>query len=162
MTSLAAEWNHNSHYHRELLRAVPKPCRRALDVGCGYGEFARLLAERAEQVDALDQAREVIAQARQSSVSVANLRYIEADLVSYPLENSAYDFISAIASLHHLPFATALGKLRAALRPGGVLVVLSLYHDSTLADLLASAVGGARQSLLQTDAGIIQEEPTHV
>jgi hypothetical protein len=36
-------WNHNSHYHDLLLAAVPPGCRRALDVGCGLGTFARKL-----------------------------------------------------------------------------------------------------------------------
>jgi hypothetical protein len=28
-------WNHNLHYHRVILDAVPAGCRRSLDVGCG-------------------------------------------------------------------------------------------------------------------------------
>ncbi|CAM5436502.1 hypothetical protein [Streptomyces canus] len=28
-------WNHNVHYHRLVLDAVPDDCREALDVGCG-------------------------------------------------------------------------------------------------------------------------------
>jgi hypothetical protein len=37
-----------------------------------------------------------------------------------------YDFVSLVASLHHLPFAAALTKSAQLLRPGGVLVVLGL------------------------------------
>jgi len=34
-------WNHNIHYHRLILEAVPAGCQRALDVGCGEGMLAR-------------------------------------------------------------------------------------------------------------------------
>ncbi|WP_243730629.1 methionine biosynthesis protein MetW [Nesterenkonia salmonea] len=30
-------WNHNIHYHRLILDAVPAGARCALDVGCGNG-----------------------------------------------------------------------------------------------------------------------------
>jgi ubiquinone/menaquinone biosynthesis C-methylase UbiE len=33
-------WDHNSYYQPRLLRALPAPCERVLDVGCGKGEFA--------------------------------------------------------------------------------------------------------------------------
>lgn len=53
----------------------------------------------------------------------------------------AYEFVSCLASLHHVPFGT-VAKLREALTPGGVLAVLGLARPSTPADLaldLASA-----------------------
>jgi ubiquinone/menaquinone biosynthesis C-methylase UbiE len=53
-------WNHNRHYHRFLLRHVPQPCQQALEVGCGSGAFARLLATQAEQVLALDVSPQMI------------------------------------------------------------------------------------------------------
>ena len=40
-------WDHNSYYQPRLLRALPARCERVLDVGCGKGEFAIRLAERA-------------------------------------------------------------------------------------------------------------------
>ncbi|MGW6404449.1 class I SAM-dependent methyltransferase [Streptomyces sp. NPDC055134] len=55
-------FDHNDHYHRLLLRQLPKEGReesrgegrRALDIGCGTGRFARRLAGRGYEVDALD------------------------------------------------------------------------------------------------------------
>ena len=41
------EWNHNNHYHRFLLKQLPSKCQTILDIGCGTGEFSRLLANRA-------------------------------------------------------------------------------------------------------------------
>ena len=41
-----------------------------------------------------------------------------------------FDFIVAVASLHHLPFEQALVKMAALLRPGGVLAVLGLFRET--------------------------------
>jgi hypothetical protein len=43
-------WDHNSHYHSFLLKHVPSPRAEALDIGCGTGSFARLLAQRCKRV----------------------------------------------------------------------------------------------------------------
>src|SRR5688500_4071077 len=40
----AGRWDHNRHYHPFLLRSLPARRERALEIGCGTGEFARLLA----------------------------------------------------------------------------------------------------------------------
>jgi 2-polyprenyl-3-methyl-5-hydroxy-6-metoxy-1,4-benzoquinol methylase len=110
-------FNHNDHYHRFLLRQVPAPCRRALDVGCGSGGFARLLAGRAEAVEAFDRSPEMIAAARARPPT--RVTYRAADVHEVELPAGGYDFISCIAAIHHMPFAPTIERLRAALAPGG-------------------------------------------
>jgi 2-polyprenyl-3-methyl-5-hydroxy-6-metoxy-1,4-benzoquinol methylase len=58
------DWDHNAYYHRLLLRQMPQHCRRVLDVGCGAGAFAARLAQRSEQVDALDRSAVMIEEAK--------------------------------------------------------------------------------------------------
>lgn len=118
-------FNHNDHYHRFLLRQVPTNCGRALDVGCGSGAFARLLATRSAEVDAIDRDAGMIAVA----TGPPNVRFVRADVREHDL-GGGYDFVSCIASLHHVPFAETVTKLRDALRPGGVLAVLGLSRLS--------------------------------
>jgi trans-aconitate methyltransferase len=119
-------WNHNNHYHDLLLGAVPSDCRRALDVGCGLGTFARKLATRSSHVDALDQDA-VIQRARSLSPAVEHLHFVHADFMTWTADEP-YDFISMIAVVHHLPLRSALMKASALLRPGGVLAVLGLHR----------------------------------
>ena len=47
-------WTANNHYHDFLLSHVPQNCDNALEIGCGTGAFARLLAKRSKRVIALD------------------------------------------------------------------------------------------------------------
>jgi len=107
-------WNHNTHYHDRLLRAVPRPCRRALDVGCGVGQFARVLAGVANTVDALDADAAVIRDARARSTDAPNVRFVHADFMTWSADEP-YDFVSLVASLHHLPFAAALTTVPVAI-----------------------------------------------
>ena len=117
-------FNHNDFYHGFVLRQVPDGARRALDVGCGSGRFARELAARGLIVDAVDRSAEMIAAAGETP----GVRYVHADVRE--LEPAGYDFVSCIASLHHLPFAATVTRLRDALRPGGVLAVLGLARPT--------------------------------
>jgi SAM-dependent methyltransferase len=133
-----AGWNHNSHYHRTLLKQVPVGCLRALDVGCGQGEFARRLASRAARVDAIDLDEGVIRHARGQSAALPNVSFIVGDFLTYPVDAEAYDFVAALASLHHMPFEPALTKMARAVRPGGVLVVLGVWPPRTWRDRIMS------------------------
>jgi SAM-dependent methyltransferase len=132
------DWNHNSHYHATLLREVPPRCGRALDVGCGDGFFARELASLADRVDAIDSDAAMIGRARDQSPAPANLSFILADFLSYPVDAEAYDFVASLASLHHMPFEPALEKMTRALRPDGVLAVLGIWPVANTRDQIVS------------------------
>jgi 2-polyprenyl-3-methyl-5-hydroxy-6-metoxy-1,4-benzoquinol methylase len=131
-------WNHNTHYHRLLLAAVPLPCGRALDVGCGRGGFARHLATMATRVDALDRDRATIDAARRLSASVDNVRFIEDDFMTWTPEHR-YDTVTMVATLHHLPFDAAVRKAASLLNPSGVLIALGLDRPPSRGHQLAQA-----------------------
>ena len=138
--SRADGWNHNTHYHPLLLAAVPRPCSRALDVGCGLGSLARRLATVAGHVDAIDREPRVIDRARALSGGLANLRFIEADFMTWET-SERYDLVSFVATLHHLPFAEAVTRAARWLRPSGVLAVVGLDRaPSWLAACARSAI----------------------
>ncbi|MFE0629482.1 class I SAM-dependent methyltransferase [Streptomyces sp. NPDC058864] len=126
-------FDHNDHYHRLLLRKVPPGALTALDVGCGTGRFARRLAARGLRVDAIDASPEALAAAGPAP----GVTFRVADVTAVDLPKGHYDLITCLASLHHVPFDT-LTVLRAALAPGGVIVVLGCYPERTPADWAVS------------------------
>ncbi|HZC64668.1 MAG TPA: class I SAM-dependent methyltransferase [Streptosporangiaceae bacterium] len=103
------DWDHNAYYHRLLMRQLPSPCPRALDVGCGAGAFAAELATRALHVDALDRSPEMIEAARQ--ITPANVTCILGDVMRAPLPAEHYDAIVSVTALHHMPLDDALRVL---------------------------------------------------
>jgi ubiquinone/menaquinone biosynthesis C-methylase UbiE len=132
-------WDHNRHYHAFLLGHLPVHVETACEVGCGTGVFARRLAARARQVLALDLSPEMLRVAQARSHDVPHIRYEQADVMTYDLGAARFDCIASIATLHHLPLETILPKLGAALKPGGVLLVLDLFQSPgvMLSDLVA-------------------------
>jgi ubiquinone/menaquinone biosynthesis C-methylase UbiE len=119
-------WNHNSQYHRFLLRHVPPNCQQALEIGCGSGAFARLLATRSGQVLALDMSPQMICLAQERSQRYPNITFQVADALSYELPSNHFDCIVSIATLHHLLLEEILLKVKQALKVNGVFLVLDL------------------------------------
>jgi SAM-dependent methyltransferase len=133
-------WEHNSHYHPFLLRQLPQRLGEVLEVGCGTGEFTRLLAERCERVVAVDLSPRMIETARARSKDHPNVEYLVADAASWEFPSERFDCAASIATLHHLPLGPMLAKMRDALKPGGTLLLLDLYRARTAADRLVSAL----------------------
>jgi 2-polyprenyl-3-methyl-5-hydroxy-6-metoxy-1,4-benzoquinol methylase len=131
-------WDHNSYYQPRLLRALPARCERVLDVGCGAGDFAIRLAERAGRVDAVDRSAAMIEAARRAVP--ANVTCLQGDVAEMTLPAGAYDAITSISALHHLSLPTVLPRLGQALRPGGLLVAIALHRLDIPRDLPLEAV----------------------
>jgi len=129
---------HNQHYSEFLLRQVRPNCQAALEIGCGKGEFSRRLAERSARVLALDLSPEMIRIARANSASQSNIEFQIADVTTYNLPTEGFDCIASIATLHHLPLGETLRKMKAALKPGGVLLILDLFEPQGVVDTLSN------------------------
>jgi 2-polyprenyl-3-methyl-5-hydroxy-6-metoxy-1,4-benzoquinol methylase len=132
-------WNHNNHYHQFLLDHVPAGCKSALDLGCGTGAFARLLAQRAEHVLALDLSPQMIHQAQTRSADAPNIDFQVADVFVWECSPEQFDYIVSIAALHHLPLEEVLSKLKRWLAPSGSLVILDIYQ-TRFSDLFVNLV----------------------
>jgi ubiquinone/menaquinone biosynthesis C-methylase UbiE len=133
-------WDHNNHYHRFLLKQLPNRCQTVLDVGCGTGEFSRLLANRADRVIAIDLSPNMIEVAKERSSQFSNIDFQVADVLKWQFPAEKFDAIVAIATLHHLPVESLLPNLKAALKPSGRLVILDLLEQSNLLDKLSDFV----------------------
>jgi 2-polyprenyl-3-methyl-5-hydroxy-6-metoxy-1,4-benzoquinol methylase len=132
-------WDHNAHFHRWILRQLPRRVGSALDVGCGSGDLARLLAGRAERVHGVDADPAIIARARELTPTGVPVTYTAADAPAV-LPDGPYDVITCVAVVHHLPFTRALEAFRDHLAPGGTLVIVGVSRERTPVDRLLSVV----------------------
>ncbi|HWS99189.1 MAG TPA: methyltransferase domain-containing protein [Pyrinomonadaceae bacterium] len=121
-------------YSEFLLGHVPAGCARVLEVGCGLGAFARLVAQRACSVTAVDLSPQMLRAAGERSRSHPNLQFILGDFLRLDLPPETYDCVVTTTTLHHLPLAQALGKMKSLIRPGGVLIVHDLLEPDGLFD----------------------------
>jgi SAM-dependent methyltransferase len=87
----------------------------------------------------------------------ANLEFQLADAMTWDFPQSHFDFVCSIATLHHLQQHELLVKMRDAVRPGGVLVVLDLVQSDSLFERMLDAIGlGVSASLRLIHNGRLQ------
>ena len=133
-------WDHNSHYGNFLLKHIPQDCESVLEIGCGAGAFARLMAKRAGRVLALDLSPQMIQIARERSQEYANIDFRVANVLEWKFPAGQFDCVASIATLHHLPMEEMLTKMKSALKANGTLLVLDLFQGEGLPDVLRSAL----------------------
>ena len=117
-------------YNNYLINQLPSYSESVLEVGCGMGEFTRLLAARAQRVTALDLSSQMIRIARSQSTNHQNIQYLIGDFMNTSLPDEGYDCIVSLATLHHIPLEPALQKMKEALKIDGLLII----HDLVAAD----------------------------
>lgn len=132
-------------YYNYLLGRLPGRCTNALEIGCGTGEFTRLLAERAESMTALDLSPEMVRVAKTLSTDHGNIEYVLGDFLELPLPAEGYDCIVSIATLHHLPLDRAMQKITQILKPGGTLIIHDLVETGVIMNALAYPVSALRR-----------------
>jgi 2-polyprenyl-3-methyl-5-hydroxy-6-metoxy-1,4-benzoquinol methylase len=134
-----------------LLRQMPTSCDSALDVGCGDGALSRQLVERCSMVIAID-ANGPILQAARDRTTSPSIEYVHDDFLAHQFGDARFDFVSMVASIHHMSFGAALEKASSMLRPGGVLAVLGVFRERK-ADLPCSAVAAPINAYLASRRG---------
>ncbi|MDT4955801.1 MAG: hypothetical protein QOJ02_3939 [Acidobacteriota bacterium] len=127
-------------YSDYLLRHVPVDCNHLLEIGCGFGIFARLVAKRAQHVTAIDLSPQMLEVARKRAAGYSNLEFLLGDFLQLQLPVESYDCVVTLATLHHLPAGEALRKMKTMLRPGGVLIVHDLLDSTGIFDLALGLV----------------------
>ncbi len=125
-------------YQRFVDEAVPDvtPGARVIDVGCGDGQCARLLARRFSEcpVTGLDQSDDMIARARQRTTGLSNLEFEVADAMDLPTDSDSVALATTVASIKHWPDQLqGLRELHRVLEPGGTLCLLEADPDCTRA-----------------------------
>jgi SAM-dependent methyltransferase len=107
---------------------LPERRDRALDVGCGTGILAMRLAEQFRRVVGLDISASMIAVAnrRRRAQRRHNVDFVLADMTALPCPAASFDYVVSTAAIHRVRVGEALTALHRLVRPGGILVVVSL------------------------------------
>jgi ubiquinone/menaquinone biosynthesis C-methylase UbiE len=128
-------------YRRLLAAAGVKLADRVLDVGCGPGYFARMLAEAVGadgSVVGIDASPEMIEYAGRKARRLANCTFQAGAAEALAFPDASFDVAVSSLMLHHLPGELqlqAVREMRRVLRPGGTLL---------LADFTIPERGGRR------------------
>lgn len=117
-----------------------QPGQRILDVGCGTGEDARLMAQRVApggRVVAVDGSQHMIAVAKQRAKDCAeSVEFQTADVHRLPFADNSFDASRADRIFMHLESpAQALKEMLRVTRPGGRVLVYEVDFETLTLDL---------------------------
>jgi len=113
------------NYTLERTRSYLSPTDRVLEVGCGTGSTALLLATNVGEIVASDISRNMIkiATEKARNQSVPNAKFITADLFDGAIESGPYDVVLALNLLHLLEdTSAAVQRIKDLLKPGGIFI----------------------------------------
>jgi SAM-dependent methyltransferase len=112
-----------------LLFHLPARGDRALDLGCGTGVHTAQLAERYDELLAVDLSGPMIDFARHRRPR-AGVRYEHRDLRDVtPDTDGRFDLVFSAHTLHHVELDSALHRIRSLVRPGGQVLLVDVVDD---------------------------------
>lgn len=126
-------WSHNDHFHGWIVTNLPKPCRTALDVGCGRGELLAALAPHVGEVIGNDIDAAMRQEAVRRCASLPNVSVVDAPWAEM---DGPFDAVTMIAVLHHLDVEDALRAVSRLLAPGGRFLAVGLAVPRSFRDHL--------------------------
>ena len=135
--------DHNSLYHPLILRHLSKKRGHALDIGCGMGDLAGLLAGEFSSVTGIDFSHEMIGRARRNLADRNNVTLLERDVLAFRSNGQQFDTIVSVATFHHLPLEQIFPLCKEWLAPDGVLIVLDLYRARSIVDFSLAGIAYA-------------------
>ncbi len=113
----------------DLLALLKLPPGSAiLDLGCGYGRHALLLAAKDYQVTGLDKSEYLLLQAESSAIAQGvQVRWVHGDMRDLPFTNQFDAVLSLFSSFGYLEeeeeHLSVLRQVERALKPGGLLLM---------------------------------------
>jgi ubiquinone/menaquinone biosynthesis C-methylase UbiE len=116
-------------YRQLLVASGAKSGDRVLDVGCGPGYFARMLAQTVApkgSVVGIDAAPEMVEYASRKAHSITNCRFESGAAESLSFPDATFDVVVSSLMMHHLPDdlrLQAVREMRRVLRPAGTLLL---------------------------------------
>jgi ubiquinone/menaquinone biosynthesis C-methylase UbiE len=122
-----------------------------LDIGCGTGEFEKLLLSKhpEQQITGVDISTNMLEIARRKCQAYPKVAFHAASASALPFSDHSFDVIVSASAFHYFDAPqAALDEMRRTLRPGGVLVMLDWckdYLSCRLGDIVLKLVDPAYQ-----------------
>ena len=98
------------------------PGTRALELGCGTGEFLRRVAHSGAEIRGIDLSQHLLTRARVQAAAFSCVSLVCGNAEQLPCPDASVDAVYGSSVLHHLDLPRALGEVFRVLRPGGRLV----------------------------------------
>lgn len=101
---------------------------RVLEIGCGPGTATLPLAQRGFRITAVELGANLAAVARRNLADYPDVTIETAAFEEWPLPDELFGLVFSATAFHWLDHDVAVPKIARALRPGGVLVIISGGH----------------------------------
>jgi SAM-dependent methyltransferase len=99
-----------------------------IDIGCGSGRWAEMVAPKVGHLHIVDPSAEALAVARQNLAKAENVSFHLASVDELPLPDASVDFAFSLGVLHHVPdTAAAISSVAAKLKSGAPLLIYLYY-----------------------------------
>jgi ubiquinone/menaquinone biosynthesis C-methylase UbiE len=119
------------------------PQATVLDIGCGTGEFERLvLSEHPEQrMVGVDLSVKMLEISQQKCQAYPNVAFCTASASALPFPDHSFDMVVSASALHYFDQPeVSLGEMRRVLKPGGSVVIMDWCKDFLLCRLFDIAL----------------------
>ena len=114
------------HYHRYATLSELATGKQVLDVACGEGYGASMLANAAARVTGVDIDAEAVLHAQSTYGSVSNLFFVRGSATALAFVDASFDMVVSFETIEHLAEQEQmLSEIRRVLRPEGILVISS-------------------------------------
>jgi ubiquinone/menaquinone biosynthesis C-methylase UbiE len=133
--SAPASTLHLAQWHYDALSLAVNPQgRRALEIGCGSGDFAVHLSRTGAEMTAVDFSPAAIEMARARATAHGEaVNFQAADAQTLPFSSGSFDSVFSCECLEHLPDpARALREMARVLRSGGQLVLTTENYSNAM------------------------------
>jgi demethylmenaquinone methyltransferase/2-methoxy-6-polyprenyl-1,4-benzoquinol methylase len=134
LATRAMSLGRDSAWKRALVAALPElEAPRCLDLACGTGDIAFLLARRYPEgaILGLDLAEPMLDIARRRN-RFPQIRFARGDLGATGLEDASFDLVTGSYAIRNAPeLGAALDEIRRVLKPGGIAAFLDFSKSAS-------------------------------
>lgn len=104
---------------------------RVLEIGCGTGQATLPMARRGFSILCVELGASLVAVARRNLAVFPGVEIVNADFEAWPVQEGAFDLVTAATALHWIDPSVRYHKIARALRPGGAVAPFQHSHVQT-------------------------------